>query len=514
MSDASLYVEVLQDPFSAKYDAAQKRGGIGSRVTASNETNHIRRPTRGLTLKEDTFATLTVVSRKDGKQLSLVDAGSRRRDSDTGQILEVLGSDGSHKRATDIYSNFLLQTVQEERVEKSQILETFGEPYIFFFGERARVQNFAGILINSADFNWEAEWWYNYDNLLRGTRCVESDARIYLSYDDTLVSGYMMSSNAVKDTNNPRFVNFQFQLFITSYTTLSKLGNPSAYNANKAPFSGARNLTNLGGNVIFTTAELEAQRPKLIPFNIPIDGGGIGVQENFIGPPEKVGLIQSMENRFQQVKKAMAQASSVVNYASGGISGLLNGDRVRVPVGFAGSLEYDVDQPRLNYTLKYNNVVSFSTFAENKDEYVGSGDQYGTSFKSLDRTNFLSNLGETSLESETKYGQQMIEDATAIWEQEGIKVDQKEMGPVSRAIIGKGVGLLAIGAAGVVQAASTIPETVSQVATRSFNGIGSLAFKANRTAVAQLLSEAPNVAIRFGDAIPGLLTDLAKPFVE
>ena len=78
----------------------------------------------------------------------------------------------------------MLQNVQEAHMEKHQIVETFGESYIFFFGEAPRFIDVSAVIINSHDFNWEAEWWDNYNRFLRGTKSVEQGARTYLFYDE------------------------------------------------------------------------------------------------------------------------------------------------------------------------------------------------------------------------------------------------------------------------------------------------------------------------------------------
>src|SRR6267154_2741792 len=194
-------------------------GGLSPGQTTNS--NFIRRPVRGTQLKEDSFATMRVVA-GSGQAVPIIDAGSRRTD-DKNKIFEVNG-----KRATDIYSNFFLQTITEERAEKQQILETFGEPFIFFFGQLAQIITFSGILLNTFDFNWEAEWWWNYDNYLRGTRCVENDARVFLAFDETLVTGYIMATAATKNAQEKNWVNFQFQMFLTSNTNFSRIGNPNA----------------------------------------------------------------------------------------------------------------------------------------------------------------------------------------------------------------------------------------------------------------------------------------------
>ena len=123
-----LAVQILPDRWQAA--TAQV---IGSVKPHQSGPPHIRRPTRGIQITEDTFATIRVVTAA-GQNLLLVDAGSNRSPSgpsDPDAYMQI-----GDKRATDVYSNFLLQQITEERQEKSQILETFGEAFIFLFGEK------------------------------------------------------------------------------------------------------------------------------------------------------------------------------------------------------------------------------------------------------------------------------------------------------------------------------------------------------------------------------------------
>ncbi len=107
-------IKIVPDPYGST------ASGEGNPSNASQDL-HVRRMTRGTWLREDTFATLRLVAGTGANKL-VVDAGSRRNDVNA-QPLQING-----KRATDIYSNFLLQQISEERQEKTQILETFGEP--------------------------------------------------------------------------------------------------------------------------------------------------------------------------------------------------------------------------------------------------------------------------------------------------------------------------------------------------------------------------------------------------
>lgn len=201
------FIEARTDPFAARREQAAQ----DIRQSGRDFTN-VRRPTRGFEIKPETYAIIRVAL-QDGTFLPVIDAA--------GEIVNTQDSLGY----TTHYSNFIINTVQEDRREKQQIVESFGDTYIFFFGESPRVYNVSGILLNTQDFNWRAEWWENYERYFRGTRLVEHGARLYLIYDDLIVEGYMLGASAVENADNPYVIQLNFQLFITGYTNVSLIGD-------------------------------------------------------------------------------------------------------------------------------------------------------------------------------------------------------------------------------------------------------------------------------------------------
>jgi hypothetical protein len=197
----AVFVELTTDSFTDTFNAAsrakQQRRRAGS--------DSVRRPLRGLEIKDDTYAILKVVQ-SDGQPIAMVDSGTKS---------------GTNTQ----YANFILQSVQEARMEKHQIVETFGEPYIYFFGESPRFLDVTAVLVDSNDFNWYAEWWQNYNMYLRGTRSVELGARTYLFYDDNIVEGYMLSAQARKTSDTPLMVMLQFRLYLTNYSNVTIVGD-------------------------------------------------------------------------------------------------------------------------------------------------------------------------------------------------------------------------------------------------------------------------------------------------
>lgn len=192
-----LVTDAFEDVFSGQTISRTNTAGRRSRAGAPS----VRRPVRGIEVKDDTYAFLRVVL-------------------PTGEDLPLLTSSSSTGQDTD-YTNFILQSVQEARMERHQIVETFGDAYIFFFGEQPRFLDCQAFLINSQDFNWRAEWWHNYENYLRGTKLVELGARCYMFWDDIVVEGYMINATAQEQSEQPYSVNLQFKFFVTKYQNIS-----------------------------------------------------------------------------------------------------------------------------------------------------------------------------------------------------------------------------------------------------------------------------------------------------
>lgn len=186
--------------------------GQGSKIAA-------RRPLRGIQIKEDTYVSLRIIT-DTGLPIFQINAAGKEVPTDP-KFLKVNDQIGF----SFVNTNFIAQSISEERVEKSQILETFGEPFVFFFGERPRFINVSGFLLNTVDFNWRAEWWENYENNLRGTKLVELRAKVYLTWDDIVVSGYILNAQAQDISTEPYRIPFQFSLFLTNYFNIGIRGS-------------------------------------------------------------------------------------------------------------------------------------------------------------------------------------------------------------------------------------------------------------------------------------------------
>ncbi len=334
----AVFIELTTSPIDNLFKQV-RRGQQANKGGSQRAGRQIaRRPTRGLEIKDDTYATLKVI-KSNGEELPLVDAGSP----------DGLTSSG--------YANFLLQSVSENRMEKHQVIETFGASYVFFFGEQPRFLDVSAVLINSHDFNWEAEWWANYNTYLRGTKLVEMGARCYLSYDDNVVEGYMMQAQAVKTGDQPLMVQLQFRFFVTNCFNVSQVGNPN----------------------------FPIRASVQLPANVSLTRGDAGqlLTSNMSGTP----LMQAQSQAFDSAgRSAAVMASLGVPGAARSISQVIRD----APPSFAVSADWwsalqsvGADNQLKNMALRAGRPIR-SMISDNTDEFVGFGGGYGNKMRNVD----------------------------------------------------------------------------------------------------------------------------------
>lgn len=170
--------------------------------------NYVRRPLQGMSPKKDTYAALTIVS-PGGSPLT------------TSSLVNSSTPSGSASYTT----NFLIQSISESRQEKSQPVPTFGDTFYYFFGEQPVQMQISAILLNSADFEWELEWWHNYSQTLRGTRLVDSNRRVALTYESTKVTGFISTCSIQKNSQAPMEANLTFTLLVDKKSYSTSTGN-------------------------------------------------------------------------------------------------------------------------------------------------------------------------------------------------------------------------------------------------------------------------------------------------
>ncbi len=324
----AVFIELTTDPFEANYKRLKDRNDPSlSRPGRAGLTN-VRRPLRGLEIKEDTYASIKVI-RADGSEVSFKDSSSATGES----------------RA---YSNFILQSVQEARMEKHQVVETFGESYIYFFGEAPRFLDVQAVLINSNDFNWEAEWWANWETTLRGTKSVEQGARTYLFYDDNVIEGYMLMAQAQKLSTEPFQVMLTWRMFVSSYRNVSFVGDPNF------PVHAS---VNLPPDVSLTDADAygELTQAYRSASDVQAQYAAWDDEVNRNADPTKFGSRNRLADTLRRGTRSIAFPGSVQAY----IDYLRKSNQQDIP---------DIDTFDRLHSKPLRSLIS-----DNRDEYTGSG---------------------------------------------------------------------------------------------------------------------------------------------
>lgn len=149
--------------------------------------------------------------------------------------IRIFGRGAKGKQDRDLipaYSKFFLESVQESRSERSQIVETFGDFYVFMFGEKPSVYNFTGQLVNAKNANWVTDFMLMYELYLRGTKCVELDARTIITYGGRQIEGFILGISTQTNAAVEGAVGLSFQVIVTDKKYYGFSGDMGAFTQN------------------------------------------------------------------------------------------------------------------------------------------------------------------------------------------------------------------------------------------------------------------------------------------
>jgi len=135
------------------------------------------------------------------------------------RILSV-GQKDDEQDVVPAYTKFILENVSSNYSERYQIVETFGDFFVFFFGSRPSTHNFKGTLINAKNANWVSDFLFYYDNYLRGTKCVELNARAVLTFGGCQMEGFILNMGNATDAAVEGGVSLNFQVVATDWKYL------------------------------------------------------------------------------------------------------------------------------------------------------------------------------------------------------------------------------------------------------------------------------------------------------
>lgn len=121
-----------------------------------------------------------------------------------------------------ITNKFLLQSVTKPRMERFQIIETFREARLFFFGERTKVYSIIGQVLEAIDsqaaegdtitrdqYRWSTSLQTLYDTALRGSQLANAGNIATLTFEKVLLTGYPLQLQITRSVDSPYLAQFQ-----------------------------------------------------------------------------------------------------------------------------------------------------------------------------------------------------------------------------------------------------------------------------------------------------------------
>lgn len=183
-----------------------RRGSNSAAARANLRENSLARQVEE---KTDQPATIRVIRRRRPEELAVLDPNEPRV-----PWINLIPPN----------TKFFLEQVQENREEKVQVIDTFGEWIAFFFGNKPEVYTYAGTLLNAENHDWANEFQENYDHFFRGYVAAENRATIVLQYDNMMVEGYMLNCSISKNSMADKAVPFTFNLLIMHRSPINPRG--------------------------------------------------------------------------------------------------------------------------------------------------------------------------------------------------------------------------------------------------------------------------------------------------
>lgn len=195
-------------------------------------------------------------------QADQYDAGTNTRNT---AYIDLIGPSGDASLMADPsntnsfgYDKFLMTSVSCSMTEKTQVTQVFGDnEVVYYFGRDPIVFNISGILIDSPDNDWFAQWMKMYSEFLRGTQLAKNYELLKLVLPNMAVTGTVSGFSWHEDSDRDVDIPFSFQFIakVVEPTTATGLSMPTTNLLNGvdfshvAAFTGQSQINSLKGQV-------------------------------------------------------------------------------------------------------------------------------------------------------------------------------------------------------------------------------------------------------------------------
>ena len=118
----------------------------------------------------------------------------------------------------NVIRRFLMTSVAWRQAEKYQIVETFGQPIVYFFGERPIFFKVTGVAYDSYNMPWLTAFLDRYDSDLRGTRLNWKGWSVFLVFENNVIEGFITDVEGQKGGATPGHANISFSFLVVQWT--------------------------------------------------------------------------------------------------------------------------------------------------------------------------------------------------------------------------------------------------------------------------------------------------------
>lgn len=248
---AKIYVASRHDKFTRAIVSKRSTtgGGLKDTFTKSQSGHSVRRPMHGMSVPEDSYASMTIITPSGKEKNALYNTSLSKTESD--------GLQSSYT------TNFIVQSVAESKAERQQVVQTFGDDYVYFYGQQPVTLTVEALLPDSQEFQYAQEFWVNYGSALRGTRLVLKNARMYLTVAGQVFEGYLTTASTSKRADSPRLINLNFSMYVTNSYYVRALTNEMQVGAETHKYTEVKqgDFVSLGGESLGLSDELLSTQP-------------------------------------------------------------------------------------------------------------------------------------------------------------------------------------------------------------------------------------------------------------
>lgn len=217
------------------------------------------------------------------------------------------------------FANFFLTDVQVSYNEKTNIVTTFGDgEVVYYFGRQPIVMNISGLLFDSIENDWFANFLTLYAGVLRGTQLAKSFSLVKITLPNMYVTGSISNLSVQQNSQRDTDIPFSFQ-----FIAKEVIPKPAIMNVSGTP-------SNLSASIV----DFKANRAGVQGYTLGMGSLGGGFMDSV---NKTVGNIMSSGNGINQaiggVSSALSGASSLLGGASslvGGVSSTLNSFRTNI----------------------------------------------------------------------------------------------------------------------------------------------------------------------------------------